>query len=208
MVSIDSYQANVYASKQLDEQTLWSIQSSVGQLKFDSSRLLFSNDIAKANYDGWQFQLHSDLARHIQLSEKTAITPYLGASYRYIDVNGYRESGAGALNLIVKDDSFDSLVVSAGFRHQYHATNHLTLITELGLGYDLMADRSNLTSSYAGGGAQFTTEGIKPAALTYDAAIGMQYKLENDTNITAKYSLNGREHFKQGTFKLNARWMF
>ncbi len=208
VVSIDSYQANVYASKQLDEQTLWSIQSSVGQLKYDSSRLLFNNDIAKSEYDGWQFQLHSDLARHIQLSEKTAITPYIGASYRYIDVNGYRESGAGALNLIVKDDSFDSLVVSAGVRHQYSATNHLSLITELGLGYDLMADQSNLTSSYAGGGAQFTTEGIKPAALTYDAAIGVQYKLENGTNINAKYSVNGREHFKQGTFKLNARWMF
>ncbi|EPJ45231.1 MAG: hypothetical protein OFPII_29180 [Osedax symbiont Rs1] len=208
VVSIDSYQANVYASKQLDEQTLWSIQSSVGKLKYDSSRLLFSNDIAKSDYNGWQFQLHSDLARHIQLSEKTAITPYIGASYRYIDVNGYRESGAGALNLIVKDDNFDSLVVSAGFRHQYRATNNLSLITELGLGYDLMADQSNLTSSYAGGGAQFTTEGIKPAALTYDAAVGMQYKLENGTNITAKYSINGREHFKQGTFKLNARWMF
>ncbi|EPJ43015.1 MAG: hypothetical protein OFPII_43990 [Osedax symbiont Rs1] len=208
VVSIDSYQANVYASKQLDEQTLWSIQSSVGQLKYDSSRLLFTNDIAKANYDGRQFQLHTDLARHIQLSEKTAITPYIGASYRYIDVNGYRESGAGALNLIVKDDNFDSLVVSAGFRHQYSATKHLSLTTELGLGYDLMTDRSSLTSSYAGGGAQFTTEGIKPAALTYDAAIGMQYKLENGTNVTAKYSSNGREHFKQGTFKLNARWMF
>ncbi len=37
-----------------------------------------------------------------------------------------------------------------------------------------------------------------------DAAIGMQYKLENDTNITAKYSVNGREHFKQDAFKLTA----
>ncbi|EPJ46579.1 MAG: hypothetical protein OFPII_19660 [Osedax symbiont Rs1] len=44
--------------------------------------------------------------------------------------------------------------------------------------------------------------------LRDDTAIGMQYKLENgtgtNTNTNAKYSVNGREHFKQGAFKLSA----
>ncbi len=40
--------------------------------------------------------------------------------------------------------------------------------------------------------------------LCDDAAIGMQYKLENGTSTNAKYSVNGREHFKQSAFKLSA----
>ncbi|PCJ30771.1 MAG: autotransporter domain-containing protein [Gammaproteobacteria bacterium] len=205
---IDSYLATIYASKQLDDRTLWSLQSSVGFNEYDSARRLFTGDVARADYDGWQFLLSSELARNFDVSTKTTVTPYINARYSYVDVDAYRESGAGALNLIVEDDSADSLVLSAGVKSQYAASESLTILAELGAGYDVMADRSDLTAAFSGGGARFTTQGITPDKWVYNAAIGAQYLLENGTKITARYDFNGREDYKNDTLSVDVRWLF
>ncbi len=205
---IDSYIATVYASTQLDERTLWSLQAGAGLNKYDSKRRLFTNDVAKGDYDGWQLLISSELARSFDLSEKATVTPYVNASYSYVDVDGYRESGAGALNLDVDGDDADSLVLSVGAKGEYLASSNLSLLAELGVGYDVMAERSRLTSAYSGGGAQFTTEGMKPDEFVYNAALGAQYKLDNGTSISARYDFNGREDYTDETVSVNVRWLF
>ena len=77
-----------------------------------------------------------------------------------------------------------------------------------GVGYDVMADRSSLTSSFAGGGAQFTTEGMEPDEWAYNAGIGAQYNLTNGTEITASYNIDAREDYTDQSVSANFRFLF
>ena len=207
-IDIDSYLAKVYASKTLDDSTTLKLQVGVGMSDYDSRRGLFNGDIAEANYDSWQLQASAALERRFVISDKTALTPYMHADYSYVDVESYNESGAGALNLAVKSDSADSLIIGLGMKIDHIATENITLMADAGLGYDVMTDRSSLTSSFAGGGAQFTTQGITPDEFVYHMGLGAQYQLDNGTQIAAHYDIEGREDYTDESVNVTMRWLF
>ena len=95
-----------------------------------------------------------------------------------------------------------------GVKGNYSYSDDLLLLGNVGIGYDAQADRTNLTSAFAGGGGQFTTSGIDPGALVYDVGVGVKYALVNGTEVTARYDLNGRDDYTDQSFSVNVRWMF
>ncbi|PCJ30544.1 MAG: hypothetical protein COA90_09020 [Gammaproteobacteria bacterium] len=207
-VDMDSYIAKVYASKTLDEATALNLQAGVGMSNYDSHRRLFTGDVASADYDSWNVQLSAEVERSFQVSTKTTVTPYLHADYSYVNVDSYRESGAGALNLNVDDDSADSLVIGVGAKASQTVSDSLSIMVNAGVGYDVMTDRSSLTSSFAGGGAQFTTEGIEPDEVVYNAGVGARYSLSNGTEISANYAIDARQDYTDQSLSANIRMMF
>jgi len=207
-IDMDSYMAKVYATKMIDDVTALNLQVGAGVSDYDSQRRIFTGDIANADYDSWNLQLSAELERSYQLNDKTVVTPYIHADYSYVNVEDYSESGAGALNLNVDDDSSDSLIIGAGVKGNYNVSDSLLLLANAGVGYDVMTDRSSLTSSFAGGGAQFTTEGIKPDEVTYNAGVGAKYSLENGTEITASYNVDARQDYTDQSLSANFRFMF
>jgi outer membrane autotransporter protein len=207
-IDMDSYQAKVYATKMFDDVTALNLQVGLGLSDYDSTRLIFNGDVASADYDSWNVQLSAELERSYQVNDKTVMTPYVHADYSYVDVDSYSETGAGALNLNVQDDSADSLIIGAGLKANHTVTDSLSLMVNAGVGYDVMAERSSITSSFAGGGANFTTEGIDPDEFVYKAGISAKYSLVNGTEITANYNINGREGYTDQSVSANFRWMF
>jgi len=207
-IDMDSYMAKVYATKMIDDVTALNLQVGAGVSDYDSQRRIFTGDIANADYDSWNLQLSAELERSYQLNDKTVVTPYIHADYSYVNVEDYSESGAGTLNLNVDDDSSDSLIIGAGVKGNYNVSDSLLLLANAGVGYDVMTDRSSLTSSFAGGGAQFTTEGIKPDEVTYNAGVGAKYSLENGTEITASYNVDARQDYTDQSLSANFRFMF
>jgi len=207
-VDVDSYQAKLYATKALDEATALNVQLGLGVSEYDSKRRLFNNDEAKADYDSWNFQLSAELERSYNVSESTSLTPYVHADYMYVDIDGYNEKGAGALNLDVSSDSSDSLVLGLGVKAAHTASDSLLLMANAGIGYDVMTDRSSVTSSFAGGGAQFTTDGIEPDEVVYNAGLGAKYSLTNGTEITAEYNITGRDDYTDQSVSANFRFLF
>lgn len=207
-INMDSYLAKVYAMMLIDDVTALNIQLGAGISDYDSNRLIFNGDIAKADYDSWNVQVSAELERNYQLAISTLLTPYIRADYGYVNVEDYRESGAGALNLNVDADSSDSLVLSTGLKASHRASESLNLFANAGIGYDIMTDRSSLTSSFAGGGAQFTTEGIEPEQWVYNAGLGAKYSLENGAEITASYNLDARQDYTDQSVSANVRLIF
>ncbi|PCJ30546.1 MAG: autotransporter domain-containing protein, partial [Gammaproteobacteria bacterium] len=207
-VDMDSYIAKVYATKTLDEATVLNLQAGVGTSNYDSHRRIFTGDVASADYDSWNVQLSAEVERSFQVSDKTIFTPYLQADYSYVNVDSYRESGAGALNLNVDDDSADSLIIGVGAKANHTVSDSLSIMVNAGVGYDVMTDRSSLTSSFAGGGAQFTTEGIEPDEVVYNAGIGAKYSLTNGTEISANYTIDARQDYTDQSLSANIRMMF
>lgn len=207
-IDMDSYQTKVYATNMLDDVTAVNLQVGVGLSNYDSNRRLFSGATAAADYDSWNTQLSAELERSYQVSDHTMMTPYVHADYSYVDVEGYSETGAGVLSLNVGADSADSLIIGAGVKTSHAVSTSLLLMADMGIGYDVLTDRSNLTSSFAGGGANFTTEGMKPDEVVYNAGLSAKYSLENGTEITASYNLDGRQDYTDQSISANFRVMF
>jgi len=207
-IDMDSYLAKVYATKMFDDVTALNLQVGAGISDYDSTRRIFTGDVANADYDSWNMQLSAELERSYQVSDKTVITPYVHADYSYVNVEDYSETGADALNLNVANDSADSLIIGAGVKGNHAVSDSLLLMANAGVGYDVMTDRSSLTSSFAGGGANFTTEGIEPDELVYNAGIGAKYSLENGTEITASYNIDARQDYTDQSVSANFRLLF
>ncbi|MFT6914986.1 MAG: hypothetical protein ACJAWL_001285 [Motiliproteus sp.] len=207
-IAMDTYEAKVYATASLDEVTAVNLQAGVGASAYDSRRLVYTGDVAAAKYDSWNAQLSAALERSFQSGEKTLLTPYVHADYSYVDVESYTETGAGALNLNVAADNAASLIFGAGVKTNHAVSDELVLMADAGVGYDVLTESSNLTSSFTGGGANFTTAGIKPDEWVYNASVGAAYNLENGTEVSANYTLNAREDYTDQAVSVNVRTLF
>ena len=207
-IDMDSYQTKVYATNKLDNMTVLNLQAGVGRSNYDSNRRLFNSNVANADYDSWNTQLSAELERSYQVSDKTELTPYVHADYSYVSVESYNETGAGALSLNVGTDSADSLIIGTGVKANHAVSDSLLLLANAGIGYDLMTDRSSLTSGFAGGGAQFTTDGIEPDEWVYNAGVGATYSLDNGTEITAAYTVDARQDYTDQSVSANFRMLF
>ena len=207
-VDIESYLAKFYARHMIDANTALNLQVGLGMSNYDSHRRLFTGDVASADYDSWNVQAKAQLERSFKLSDKTNAMPYVFADYNYVDVESYAESGAGANNLNVDSDSADSLVIGLGSKLNHTVSDALVLSANADLGYDTMTDRTNVTASFAGGGATFTTQGITPSKLVYNLGVGAKFSQSEMTEIIVGYELNGRSDYTDQTVSANFRFMF
>lgn len=208
-IDADTLFGKIYATNKLSADTVLNLQAGIGFSDFDSKRVVASGDVASADYDAKHFRASAEWARMYQRSADTTVSPYVRAEYRYVDVDGYTESGAGVFNLDVDDDSADSLILGVGVRGSHTTSNNWVLTGDVGIGYDAMTDKSSLTASYEGGtGAQFTVDGMEPSKLVYNLGLGAKYQLQNGTEIRAGYDLNGREDYTDQSLSVKARWKF
>jgi uncharacterized protein with beta-barrel porin domain len=208
-IDADTVFGKIYATNKLSADTVLNLQAGIGFSDFDSKRVVASGDVASADYDAKHFRASAEWARMYQRSADTTVSPYVRAEYRHVDVDGYTESGAGAFNLDVDDDSADSLILGVGVRGSHTTANNWVLTGDVGIGYDAMTDKSSLTASYEGGtGAQFTVDGMEPSKLVYNLGLGAKYQLQNGTEIRAGYDLNGREDYTDQSLSVKARWKF
>lgn len=207
-VSMDSYLAKIYSTKALNESTALNLQAGLGTSNHNSNRRLFNDDLAVADYDSTVMQLSAELERQYQITKKTNLMPFLNAAYNHVKVDNYGESGAGALNLIVDGSSTESFIIGTGVKANHEFSDALLLIANADIGVDLMAERSNLTSSFEGGGARFTTEGIKSDPVMVNMGLGIKYALENGVEITASYKLSARQNYTDKLIYSNIRIPF
>jgi len=207
-VEVDSYLLKAYGTNMLDDVTALNLQLGWGISDYDSMRSIFTGAVADAEYSAWHIQASAELERSYSFNAKAVLTPYVHAKYSYVDVDSYIETGAGALNLNVDSDSDDSLVIGGGVKGSYSVSGDLLLVANMGLGYDVLTDRSSLTAGYAGGGAKFTTSGIEPDEWVYNAGAGVEYTHENGTEITARYDYMARDDYDDQSISVNFRIFF
>jgi len=207
-VDVSTILGKIYATYRLDDVTSLNMQAGYGMSDNDSSRRIFTGAVAAADYDSTHFQLNAELSRNYQMDAKTNITPYVHADYSYVEVDSYTETGAGGFNLVSNDDDTDSLIIGIGVKGSYASSDNLLLTGDAGIGYDTQTERSRLTSSFAGGGAVFTTRGMEPDEIVYNLGLGAKYSLENDTEVTTRYDFNGRDDYTDQAVSVNVRWNF
>jgi outer membrane autotransporter protein len=208
---IDAYQAILYGSHNLSAMpdTTLDWQADIGTNQNKGQRVIgFMDRVATSDYDSLTAHLGAGLSRDFQVSEQTTLTPGIRADYTWIRDEGYTETGAGALNLKVKQHSTDELILLAEGSVAQSLTDRTKLLANLGVGYDVLNGQNSLTSSYVGGGTAFATQGLDASPWLARGGVGLVVKSTQNTEITARYDVETREDFLAQTASLNVRWDF
>ena len=130
------------------------------------------------------------LDRSFHLSGDTVLTPSLSLDYSWMKDEAYRETGAGAANLLVEENTRDSLVLGAAGELTHALTDRLSAAVRVGASYDLVADAGRVEAAYAGAsGSAFETRGGKRAPFQVEAALALSYTGPTGLGVTGRYDV-------------------
>jgi uncharacterized protein with beta-barrel porin domain len=209
-VDINTYQLVGYGSHSLTDDTQFSYQASYGVHQSEGSRnISIVSTIATSDFDSTSMGAGFGLLHSFKISDQLTITPSLRNDYTYMDNDGYTETGAGSLNLIVDSNDSEQWLFDLSSKAVYRLTESINLTGSLGASYDVINEQSTSLSALAGSpGNVFTTQGLKSDPWLYSAGIGLVMETDSGTKITAHYDYSTRDDFDNQSISLKARWMF
>ena len=170
------------------------------------------NRIALADYNADQLILQGQYGQEYTYDDDIYISPYVGLLYANLDIDGYTETGAGALNLTVDGQSYETLEsflgVSASM--EMETGNDTIVIPEIHAAwrYEFFDEIQVNNSTYTGGGALFTTNGFDPA--NHSINIGISYSMFREENIDIKFSydFDTKADYQSHSGLINIRYSF
>lgn len=207
---IDTFLLIGYGSYALAESTELNFQLDVGQNRTKGKRHMpFANATAKADYDSTSVHAGLGIGHTLRFSEQLSFVPSVRLDYTWIDSEAYREKGAGALNLHVDSNDSEELLFSVDGKLNYRLGDNTVLSANLGAGYDLIDEKSSITSAYAGApGATFSTPGMDMEPWLARAGLGLTHNLANGTEVNLRYDAEARSGFTNQGASLKLRWAF
>ncbi|MGF6094736.1 autotransporter domain-containing protein [Pseudomonas sp. 18175] len=206
----DVYQLVGYGSYHLDDRTDLNFQLDGGQNHNKGTRDIdFAGLQAKSNYDSWTAHAGVSLDRTFTLTEQTRFIPSVRADYTWIKDEAYREKGAEDLNLSAKSRSTDQFILGVDGKLSHDLTQQLNVSANLGVGYDFLAERDSISSSFAGApGASFTTYSGDPQRWLVRGGTGLNYQVNGQLQLGVRYDLEKRTDYLNQTGSVEARWAF
>ncbi|MFA6356302.1 MAG: autotransporter domain-containing protein [Candidatus Omnitrophota bacterium] len=211
---IDSYQGTLYGGYADVENPYYVNGSfSFAYNKYDGSRHIAVGAIertADSDYDGQQYSVMFDGGYTLK-SGKFGITPIASLQYMRLHLEGYTETNAGALNLSVKGENYDMLQSGLGMKlERPFETKTGTVIPEVHAKWlhDFIGDRQETTSTFAGGGGSFATQGFDPARNAMDVGAKLTLLSENNWSLETNYDFEYKEDFTSHTGWADIRYRF
>ncbi len=196
---IGSYQGSLYGNYVLGD---WFVDglASLARNTYDGSRAIsFLGRTAQSDYNGWQYGARLNGGRDFNLGGGW-LTPAVSMDYHRLSLDGYTETEAGAANLTVNGQDYDTLTAGLSVSGRLTPIDlgdsaTLTPHAMIGWTHDLVADRQQVSSAFAGGGGSFVTTGAKPARDAAQMALGVTLDRGDGASIEAGYQLELREAY-------------
>ncbi len=164
---------------------------------------------ARGDYDSDLLGLNLIGGYSYQMSDELLVEPRFAARYSQVNIDGYREKGSSAA-LMLEEQRFEVGELGAGVRlagnfplGQGSIEPQATLMAY----HDFIADQATSTSTFVLGGTPFVTSGAKPARTSYEAAVGVDYRLGAVT-LGASYNYLSKTDFNADTFSAKVRYDF
>ena len=204
-IKVSGLQGAVYGSNGLGENNDLNWQADYGRNQNKGTRQVFGGAIASSDYNSSSIHVGARAAHTMAVSDATKFKPSVSVDYTNIKEDGYTEAGAGALDLTVGAHSTSAFVLGVDGKVSHALSDATNLFANLGLDYDTQAKQASITSSFQGGGAAFTTEGINPSKTTLRYGVGVVVSSSKSMQITARYDGASRSGFtgKTASVKFN-----
>ncbi len=163
---------------------------------------------AKGDFDSQSLALNLEAGYGLHAGGVT-LEPRVATRYSRLDIDSYREKGSSAA-LAVSSQRYEAIELGAGARlASQFSVGQGSLEPELKLMayHDFAADRAGSTSSFVLGGSSFVTHGASPARDSYEASLGVNYRL-GALSLGAGYEHVGRSGFDADTLRAKVRYDF
>jgi outer membrane autotransporter protein len=205
-LDIDTVQFIAYGSYAIDARTALDLSLGVASNEYSQQRRAFANSVGVADYEGTQVSLGANLSRSYKMNDHLTLIPAVVANVTQVTVDSYREKGA-AINLDVEEATEDSILVAVKNSVEWTPTRKGAVLANVGVGYNAV-DAASVTSSFAGNGPTFVTNGIEPEAFLITAGLGYRYVTAKNLEITAAYDLESRSEFLGNTASVKLKMPF
>ncbi|MEQ9725661.1 autotransporter outer membrane beta-barrel domain-containing protein [Pseudomonas sp. WHRI 8822A] len=174
----------------------------------NTSKRNIADTRAKGDFDSQSLALNLEAGYGLHAGGVT-LEPRVATRYSRLDIDSYREKGSSAA-LAVSSQRYEAIELGAGARlASQFSVGQGSLEPELKLMayHDFAADRAGSTSSFVLGGSSFVTHGASPARDSYEASLGVNYRL-GALSLGAGYEHVGRSGFDADTLRAKVRYDF
>ncbi len=211
---IDTYQGSVYGSYEGDP---WYIDAmfAFGWNAYEGSRRIqFAsiNRTAEQDYDGQQYSTKFTFGYPLPMADNWSLVPIVSLMYSHLALDGFTESGAGSLSLIVEDQGYDFLQQGLGAKivHEFVDGNKQKWVPSFHAMwlYDYIGDEAAATSAFTGGGASFKTEGLEPEQSSLNAGAGLTVYATEVLSLSFAYDFDYREDYTSHAGSATLRYEF
>ena len=210
---VNSYLLSAYGSHAIDDVTEITYQVGGGVNSIKGDRPIMGIVVAKSNYDSVNANASLGILRKMDLNENTKFIPSAHLSYTWTKDDGYSETGASDMSLKVGSNTREELQLSLDGKLTHPINDSILGAVNLGGGYNIIADRAVMTSSFIGdiptfSNINFITEGVKPSRWVGRAGLGLTGNLNENLELSARYDLEIRDAYDNQTASLKLRYKF
>jgi autotransporter-associated beta strand protein len=147
---------------------------------------------AKGDYDAHDITIAGRVGLDLAPGEDVTLTPYAGAQYTLFMQEAFTETGAGAMNLAIDDQTTNSLQSQLGVRMAVvFRGENVTLVPEATLGWqhEFLADDENINARFSGANGGFVINRGSPErdAIIYGAGVSALMGDEGNMNLYLRY---------------------
>jgi outer membrane autotransporter protein len=215
-VNVSSYQLGLYGDYALqpDVQLVYQLDGAVNTNSSTRSLSAFAGTTgvganANGQYNSYVGHAGIGIKKFFSINPTTRLTPTLRLDYTTVQTDGYTETGAGLLNLAVKSQTYNALYTSADMRLDHSLSNGLNVSGNVGLGYNALNTKAQLTSTYVGGGPSFVTNGLDVSPWLYNAGVGIGGMISKDVELNVRYDINfSSTNYTNQMVSANVKWLF
>jgi len=187
-VTVNSYQAGVYGDYAIHPQLIANAQVDIGMNQNNAYRnITFMGTNANSSYNSYSGHVGTGVKYLMPLSSQNTFIPSVRVDYTTVQSQAYTETGAGALNLSVGQQTYNTLIPSADLRIDHSLDSKLTLSANAGAGYNTLSNQVTATAAYQGGGAVFATNGLAVSPWLYNAGLGITGQIEKNMQLNVRY---------------------
>lgn len=206
---IESAQLIGYGRHALGE-TGWGVswQGDYTRSRLESVRSLgFIGRDAQTRFDGDAWHLGLGISRALAFGAGT-LTPGVTLDWRRVELDGYTETGAGALSQQADAQTArESLLkVGAQFAQDIDARTQWTV--RAAVGYDLASQDPGATVRFTGGGSAFTTDGLPKSRALAELGMGLRWRPTENIEVLARYALRLRKGLNDQSASVRLGWAF
>jgi subtilase-type serine protease len=176
----------------------WFLNGSVGytDLTNDNSRFISFpgvSEVANASFKSHIVTLFGEAGVNLDTAYRVSVSPSLSLRQSFMHQDGYTETGAPGLNLMVDDDSSQSLVSALGVRlgREFHPgrTHTLTAGVRTAWEHELDNTDTSVTVQFAQApGPTFTSRGTPRKRDAAVVGLDLNFELKKDLHLFTDYS--------------------
>jgi outer membrane lipase/esterase len=147
------------------------------------------------------------------LTGRSRLSPFIGVNYDRLDLDGFMEQGAGALNLTVAEQTAKSLrsVLGTKISHQFKDTDtgiSFVPFASAGWQHEYIDQSRTMLAQFTSSGGAFTVQTAEASKNGLLASAGADLNHQNGFSFRVHYIFDLRSDFNSKTIGASVRYRF